>query len=106
MMRSTAAQPAPLAHKNGAPHANGAERADREAELLPVARQLRARYRRSLCCLTVRGIAVALMRLADQGRLDFEALRADLDNRDMREITRLLSGDTRLQMSLRGAGSA
>jgi hypothetical protein len=45
---------------------------------------------------------VALMRLVDGGRLDFETLRADLDGRDIREITRLLVGDTRLAQSLRG----
>ena len=84
---------------------NGALRvasAEREAEYVHIARQLRARYRRSLSCLTVRGIAIALMNLADQGRIDVAALRAELDGRDHREITRLLAADGRVGLSLRG----
>jgi hypothetical protein len=42
------------------------------------------------------------MNLADQGRIDIAALRAELDGRDHREITRLLSADARLGLSLRG----
>jgi hypothetical protein len=99
--------PATGVHKNGdaQPRANGADRrADREAEYLIIARQLRYRYRRSLSALSLGGIARALMNLADGGRIDIEALRGELDARDMREITRLLSGDTRLQMCLRASG--
>ena len=92
-----------LDQRNGALRVGSAERrADREAEYVHIARQLRARYRRSLSCLTVRGIAIALMNLADQGRIDIAALRAELDGRDHREITRLLSADARLGLSLRG----
>jgi hypothetical protein len=77
--------------KNGAQRASRAERpADREAEYLPVARQLRARYRRSLCCLTVSGIAKALMKLAGQGRIDVAALARSLDGWDERELVRVL----------------
>jgi hypothetical protein len=42
------------------------------------------------------------MTLVDQGRIDITALRAELDGRDQREVTRLLSADTRLGLSLRG----
>jgi hypothetical protein len=96
----TAQHPARLAKNGNGAHAMKAD--DREAEYLPIARQLRARYRRSLCCLTVRGIAKALMTLVDQGRIDIAALRAELNSRDLREISRLLVGDTRLGLSLRG----
>jgi hypothetical protein len=95
-------------HGTLAKNGNGIQRpttnAGREVDqlYLHMARQLRARYKVSLRCITSRGIAVALMNLVDQGRLDFEALRADLDGRDMREITRLLSADSRLGLSLRG----
>jgi hypothetical protein len=74
-----------------------------EVQYLHMARQLRARYPRSLAGITTRGIMVALVNLADQNRLDIAALQAELDGRDMRELTRLLGGDTRLQQSLRGA---
>jgi hypothetical protein len=89
------------------PHTNGARpttKAGREVDhlYLHMARQLRARYKVSLRCITSRGIAVALMNLVDQGRLDFEALRAELDGRDQREVLRLLGGDTRLGALLRG----
>jgi hypothetical protein len=50
----------------------------------------------------VRGVAMALMKLADQGRIDIVSLRAELDSRDHREIVRLLSADTRLALSLCG----
>ena len=93
-------------HKNGnaQPHANGAERRDELEYYIAIARQLRARYRRSLCCLTVAGIAKVLVRLENQGRIDIAALRGELDSRDMREIMRLLSADDRLGQSLRGSG--
>jgi hypothetical protein len=42
------------------------------------------------------------MNLTDQGRIDVAALGAELDSRDMREITRLLAADGRLGLSLRG----
>jgi hypothetical protein len=98
--------PAIGVHKNGnaQPHANGAERRGELEYYLAIARQLRARYRRTLCCLTVRGIAKVLVRLENQGRIDVEALRADLDRRDMGEVLRLLGGDTRLGASLRATG--
>ena len=101
-MIRTAQHPA-RAKNNGAPHINGdARRADREAEFLYHARRLRARYRRTLAGTTVIGLARALMTLEAQGRIDIAALRAELDGRDQREITRLLSADTRLGLSLRG----
>jgi hypothetical protein len=100
---STAARPAALAK-----HGNGLQRpttqADRDAEavLLHTARQLRARYRVSLAGMTTRGVVRALMTLVDQKRLDLSALQGELDARDMREMIRLLTGDTRLTLALRG----
>jgi hypothetical protein len=84
---------------------NGARpttQAGRELEhvYLHMARQLRARYCVTLRGVTARGLANALATLVDQGRLDIAALRADLDGRDERELTRLLLGDNRLQLSL------
>jgi hypothetical protein len=81
---------------------NGHARADREAEYLFLGRQLRARYPVSLRGTTARGLARALMVLEDTGRIDIQALRAELNGRDEREITRLLFGDARLAASLRG----
>jgi hypothetical protein len=95
--------PAPRTTNGHAPHANGHERRDELEYYIAIARQLRARYRRSLCCLTVASIARVLVKLENQGRIDVEALRADLDRRDMGEILRLLGGDTRLGASLRRA---
>jgi hypothetical protein len=98
-------RPTPAPHTNGHARANGADRrADREAEYLHLGRQLKHRYRRSLSALSVSGIARALMNLADGGRIDIETLRAELDGRDQREITRLLCADDRLGQSLRGSG--
>jgi hypothetical protein len=91
------------AYKNGAQRPT--TKAGREIEhlYLHMARQLRARYCVTLRGTTARGLAHALMTLVDQGRIDIAMLQAELDSRDMREITRLLLGDNRLAASLRGA---
>jgi hypothetical protein len=98
-MRSPAPHPARLAKNGNGAHAIEAD--EREAEFLYHARRLRARFRRTLAGTTVIGIARALMTLETRGRLDIATLRAELDGRDERELTRLLSGDNRLQLSLR-----
>jgi hypothetical protein len=94
------AHPALTVYKNGAQRPT--TKAGRECEhlYLHASRQLKVRYRVSLSGMTVRGIAAALATLVDQGRLDFGALRAELDGRDMREITRLLCGSAAAPASL------
>jgi hypothetical protein len=101
-MRSPTAQPALSVYKqNGARPTTKAGRELDDLYLL-AARQLRARYPVSLRGMTSRGLAHALATLVDQGRLDFAMLQGELEGRDQRELTRLLSGDTRLGLSLRG----
>jgi hypothetical protein len=104
-MRPTAAAHPALSIGNGAQRPTPLAGREVEHQYLAIARQLRARYKQSLSGMTTRGVAAALMRLVDQGRLDIAALQAELDGRDQRELARLLSGDTRLGASLRGSPS-